>query len=280
MSDESAIVQSVAKGNTRTLATKKKRPAASKYWCFTWNNYTKEDLSACLSILKEKCVCGIVGEEIGDSGTPHLQGYIECDRVFRPIEKFGFNKCHWEKRKGEKLDNFRYCSKDGKYVSWGFKFNCAYKGVDIQCVVNTPNEFQKEALECINRVHNDREIHWFVGDGGDGKTKLAKYLIHTKGACMVGGKKEDCYFGLSEDPSIVLWNCAKKDKVNLVALECIKDGLCYSSKYESKCLIFEPPIVLVFANYVSKDDLNGRIIIHDLRRGINDIDFTKEDEEE
>ena len=94
---------------------------------------------------------------------------------------------------------------------------------------------------------------------------------------MVGGKKEDCYFGLSDSPSIVLWNCAKNDKVNLVALECIKDGLCYSSKYESKCLIFEPPKVLVFANYVSKDDLNGRIILHDLRRREEGFDFLDED---
>lgn len=255
-------------GNTRPTP---KRISVSKYWCFTFNNYKKQDLSKCLLMFKSKTLAGIIGEEVGEKGTPHLQGYIECKKGIRPLEYFDLPKTiHWEKRKGSRDDNITYCSKEGKVHSWGFPEK--YDGSDTLMVKNNPNKLQKEVFKLLEREHDDREIHYFVGDGGDGKTKLCKYLIHFHKATFVGGASQDVFFGLPDNPRIVLWNLQKHAKISKIALESVKDGLCYSTKYESGCKIFKPPIVLVFGNnYILDnngeiDTLNNRIIYYDYRK--------------
>ena len=59
--------------------TKPQRSNPAKKFCFTWNNYPE---NAIKELLAPKFTMfemdWIVGREIGDSGTPHLQGYFEC----------------------------------------------------------------------------------------------------------------------------------------------------------------------------------------------------------
>ncbi len=104
----------------------------AKAWCFTLNNYTENELGALVqlfSTLTDKYYY-IVGEEIGEQGTPHLQGYIEKKTGrFRPLPLFEVkrpnsnqegaltNCMHFEKAKGNRTQNYKYCSKDKKFVT-------------------------------------------------------------------------------------------------------------------------------------------------------------------
>ena len=104
-----------------------KRVSPAKAWCFTLNNYTKEEHGAMVlqfSKISEKNpnFKYIVGKEVGEQGTPHLQGYIQSNKKFRPLPQFKVmrdNKqaMHFERAKGNAMQNFRYCSKDGDFVS-------------------------------------------------------------------------------------------------------------------------------------------------------------------
>jgi len=104
----------------------------AKAWCFTLNNYTQEELGALVQQFQTLAdqYFYIVGEEIGEQGTPHLQGYIEKRTGrFRPLPKFAVLRdnsnqegtltqaMHFEKAKGNRKQNYKYCSKDGKYVT-------------------------------------------------------------------------------------------------------------------------------------------------------------------
>ena len=45
-----------------------------KNWVFTLNNYTEDDLAQIKRFFETMCVYGIFETEIGEQGTPHVQG--------------------------------------------------------------------------------------------------------------------------------------------------------------------------------------------------------------
>lgn len=48
----------------------------SKTWCFTYNNYSEEDVTRILDLYPAHVKYIIFGREVGASGTPHLQGTV------------------------------------------------------------------------------------------------------------------------------------------------------------------------------------------------------------
>ncbi|AXQ66223.1 MAG: putative viral replication protein [Cressdnaviricota sp.] len=83
----------------------------SKYWCFTINNPTSSD-DECLSILKEKSSYIVWTPEVGSSGTPHYQGYVEFStrRTFKSV-KADMPRAYLAKRKGSAVQAAAYCKK-------------------------------------------------------------------------------------------------------------------------------------------------------------------------
>lgn len=62
----------------------------------------------------------IFGTEIGESGTPHLQGYMEsASKTSMSTLKKLIPKAHWEKAKGTSKQASEYCKKDGQYKEAG-----------------------------------------------------------------------------------------------------------------------------------------------------------------
>lgn len=79
---------------------------------FVWNNPTNDiDVSK----LDDKKVRYLVYQlEVGESGTPHLQGYVEFKDTTShgtASKLLGIGKAHWESAKGDAADNIHYCSK-------------------------------------------------------------------------------------------------------------------------------------------------------------------------
>lgn len=89
----------------------------SKFWCFTINNPKKnyKDLDGL-----KKWDYLVVGNEIGEHGTPHLQCFI----AFKTRTKFSTIKnqlprAHIEKMMGNPKQASTYCMKDGNYEIFG-----------------------------------------------------------------------------------------------------------------------------------------------------------------
>ena len=93
--------------------------------CFTLNNPGPGDLAAIQALTWVKY--GIVGNETGESGTPHLQGYLNLTKrtalatVIRNLRAALSKAPHVEPCKGNPEQNIAYCSKDGDFVEWGDK---------------------------------------------------------------------------------------------------------------------------------------------------------------
>lgn len=89
-----------------------------RHWCFTINNYSEEDIAVLDSFA---CEYIIYGKEVGENGTPHLQGYV-CltNRKGMPWMKKNFHKtAHLEQKRGTVKQAIEYCKKDGDVTERG-----------------------------------------------------------------------------------------------------------------------------------------------------------------
>ena len=90
---------------------------SSTRWCFTVNNYTPEDENTFFSV---PCSYLVLGKEEGDSGTPHLQGFITFPKPKRlSAMKKIHPKAHWEIAKGTSEQASLYCQKEGSFREKG-----------------------------------------------------------------------------------------------------------------------------------------------------------------
>lgn len=225
-----------------------KRISASKRWCFTLNNYTEEELAQ-LTLLGMAPNKYIIGREVGESGTPHLQGYFHFKKKVRPLEiKNISKKIHWEKCKGSEEDNFHYCSKGNDYFT---NINCE-RELDIL----RPEQlykWQKEIVDIVKKIPDKRTIHWYWEPNGKcGKSEFAKFLGYYYDAVLVEGKKNDIlYNAANHNSNIYLFDFERsmEEYISYGAMEKIKNGFYMSGKYESVSIIRNSPHIIVFANF-------------------------------
>lgn len=92
----------------------------SRHYCFTLNNYTQDDLKHLPTIIN-KCNYLVYGREVGESGTPHLQGYIEFEnaKAINPVKKLISMRAHLESRRGTAKQASDYCKKDNDFEEYG-----------------------------------------------------------------------------------------------------------------------------------------------------------------
>lgn len=99
-------------------------PPRSPFWCFTLNNPLPEDIDALrtsVTAQKPGVRAMVFQREIGEHGTPHLQGYFQLwDRQYRlGVKNMGdvFHRMHLEVRQGTHEQAYAYCTKEDTRVS-------------------------------------------------------------------------------------------------------------------------------------------------------------------
>lgn len=89
----------------------------ARAWCFTLNNYVEDDFAA-VALLGAQYT--VYGKEVGESETPHLQGYVyfKTLKSMKQLKKI-MPKAHWEVRRGSHVQARDYCKKEKKFVEFG-----------------------------------------------------------------------------------------------------------------------------------------------------------------
>lgn len=124
----------------------------AKNWCFTLNNYTPADLDR-LSELPEGVTYLIYGKEIGESGTPHLQGTVcfqSRKRLPQVIAVLGQCHCSITRYLNESIT---YCKKEGDFIELGDVPNESGHRSDLEAFKNTVKS-GVYALEELREQHS------------------------------------------------------------------------------------------------------------------------------
>jgi len=221
---------------------------------FVINNYTEPELLLLNSSLNLICKKAVYGLEIGESGTPHVQGYISL-KVKKRITEL-------HKIPGLARASFRNVRNENALIDYCQKENCKFKiGFPVELnIIKDLKIWQKEIIDMCLVEPDSRTINWLYDSRTSiGKTALTKYMVTKHGAVFfTGGKKADiaCQMALEKqngrdlnNKMIIIFNYSCEDSnINYAAFEGLKDGLISSSKYKSSGLIFNHPHIWILAN--------------------------------
>ena len=197
--------------------------------------------------------CWIGGEEVGESGTPHIQGYVEFPKKVRPIGYKGIPKeIHWEKAKSGKESNIKYCTKDGGRIHGTIKVPRPLPVIELY-------GWQLEAKAQMESEPDNRSIFWWWSKkGGRGKSSFVRWAVHNKGAIVCSGKAADMKYLVvkykekhGDWPDIVIFDVPRSSRqyLSYTGIEEIKNGVFASTKYECDMIEMPYPHVFVLANF-------------------------------
>lgn len=242
-------------GNTINPSSSKSQPTQHIHHCFTWNNYENNSIEILCNLFSHIAYDYVFQEEVGDSGTPHLQGVVSLKKRMRWSE-FGLPKViHWEKC--AKLDAaYRYCSDPKK--RYGQCYSLKYLIPQKLKILMKPdfNSWQLQMYNYLRSEPDDRTILWvWSRDGGTGKSSFAKHLVYYHGAvvCGKGAYSDIINIVFNTDmnkTNIIIFDLPRNNgnKISYSALEAIKNGMVCNTKYETGSKLFNPPHIIVFSN--------------------------------
>ena len=245
-------------------------PKKSRSYSFTWNNYTSES-EDCLKALEYKYL--VYGKEVGDSGTPHLQGMITFANQRSPNAVIKLLKgAHVEPTKSQ-YDSMVYCKKDGdvwedgdppqrpedggeaEKQRWKRTWDLAKSGeldeIDHDIRVRFYGTLKK--IKADHMVVPDSlsslDFHWWWGDSGTGKSRTARaenpdhYL-----------KRPHKWWDGYTNQSCVIIDEWEPHHENLSSyLKTWADHHAFAAEVKGTSMCIRPPKIIITSNYCIAD---------------------------
>ncbi len=96
----------------------------AKNWAFTINNYVDDDAEKLDFIFSQGHANYLVyGFEVGEEGTPHIQGYVQFKKRlrFNQVKQMVGGRAHLDEeyQNSTPVANQTYCKKDGNFREFG-----------------------------------------------------------------------------------------------------------------------------------------------------------------
>jgi len=240
-----------------TVVAKNGQVPKRKSHFFTWNNYTEEQIGGLLEYFNKHATKYAFQEELAPTtGTPHLQGMVVFPNEIRSTVFDPKSKGSWYPlKKSDGVYQLKEESRKPNGRQWS-------KGLPKPIkIISELRPWQSRVEQIILDEPDDRKIFWFWDKkGGIGKSAFVKYCVvkHNVLFCD-GGKKSDLInlvFNQDMDQTrCVIWDLprASAGSISYATLEAVKNGMVCNTKYETGVKIFNPPHIVVFANFPPDD---------------------------
>lgn len=236
----------------------------------TLNNYAEADIEV-LKAAPSLKYC-VIGREVGEQGTPHLQGYMyfELKRSLAQLKTL-MPTAHWEISRGTVAENYAYCTKDGNFVEQGvMPATQAEKGAKGAARIKElwtlakRGEFESlppqqiKTWEYISMKYGprvqDRPILknlWVTGPSGCGKSSL----IRSKWTSLYLKNLSKWWDGYSGENAVVVDDLDPEHaKYNMAYyLKIWGDHYAFNAEVKGGMLFIRPDFVIVTSQYSIED---------------------------
>lgn len=243
----------------------------SRNWCFTLNNYTDTDLAELASwdVRYMK-----FGKEVGESGTPHLQGFVVMACVCR-LSKMRVicPRAHWEVMKGRLEHNDTYVEKEGDWTERGDRpvtqkrkgemnaerWELALEAIKENRIDEVPADiviqhatkfgairslFRKEDL-----TDTEEKMEWYCGGTGTGKSRRAREE-NPNAYIKMCNKWWDGYVG---EDVVIIEDFDKDHKVLCHHLKIWADRYKFPAEFKGGKMDIRPRKIIITSNWHPED---------------------------
>lgn len=263
----------------------------ARRWCMTLNNYTPEEG---IAMQDWPLTYGVIGKEVGDSGTPHLQCYF----VFKVAQRLSALKklsstAHWEVAKGTTEQASTYCKKEEDYFEIGTQPKTRKEIGDDQRerwqdVIRSAkegtadDEYPREFIQynsTINRLYqpkvdiiNSYSGYWWTGPPGTGKSRKAREDYPDLYDKLLN-KWWDGY--VDEDVVLIDDICVEQKQMGTF-LKRYADHYPFRAEYKGGSKVIRPSTIIVTSNYTIEEIWAGdEQMIAALKRRFKVTNFPK-----
>lgn len=255
-------------------------------YVFTLNNYTEEEEELIKGL---ECKYLVYGHEVGEQGTPHLQGYIEFKQGKRVTTLHKTLPRVWFKeRAGTAKQAADYCKKSkdfyekGEISKQGHRSDLDHvasmvaEGKSLKDIAEeVPATFIRynrgiEALKCITTVDRDPNdppcVMWLWGETGVGKTRAA---TETFDSYYIKDCNTKWWNGYEQQTAIIIDDFnGKWDFENLLRL---LDRYPYQGETKGGHIKINSPIIIITCSRAPNEIWGGKDLAQIERRLNNNI---------
>ena len=242
----------------------------SRGWCWTINNpgiFDDTDIEE----LKQSTMYGVFGREVGETGTPHFQGFCRFEHPvsLNRVKKL-LRRAHLETQKGSCHQAADYCKKDGDFVEWGqlpeerktakerwrWIINMAEHGELDAIKDEYPGEYLRyyDKLRGLRRrestIMGELQNEWWWGPTGTGKSKTAWELYPDHYQKPLN----KWWDGYNDEDTVVIEEWAPKNEMTASNLKIWSDRYPFSAEVKGGTLRrIRPKRIIVTSNYRIED---------------------------
>lgn len=269
----------------------------SRNWCFTVNNWTTEHVQKLLQLSQTARVrCIMYGKEVGESGTPHLQGFtvLTMKASLATMKRLGFPG-HLEIMVGKVEHNVIYCSKDGDVTVHGDvpksqqqkgemnkeRWDDALKAAKEGRMDDIPADIYLRHYGTIKKIRDDSrpkpsmlselDNMWIYGPTGTGKSRY------------VADKHPDAYWkllnkwwdGYDGEDVVVMEDMDPFNKALGGDVKRWADHYPFRAEYKGGSKMIRPKKIIITSNYTPEQIWTDNNTVDPIRRRFKFHHFTE-----